>query len=51
VLEGGVVLKDEADVAPLRRKVGGIGARDLHPPGVRRLKARDDVTGPPAADI
>src|SRR3954447_5650043 len=43
VLEGGVVLEDEADVALLGRQVGRIGAFDGDLAGVGGLEARDDA--------
>ena len=41
VLEGGVVLEDEADAALAGRRGGGVLARDGDPPGVRLLQSRD----------
>ena len=43
VLERGVVLEHEADVALLRRQVGGVDALDLDAPGVGLLEAGDDA--------
>ena len=42
VLEGGVVLEDEADVALLRLQRGGVVARQQDLSGVRRLEPGDD---------
>jgi hypothetical protein len=43
VLEGGVVLEDEADVAVLRREVGGVDALDRDRALVGVLEAGDDA--------
>ena len=43
VLERRVVLEDEADVALLRRQVGGVDVLDLDPAGVGLLEAGDDA--------
>ncbi len=42
VLERGVVLEDEADVAALRRRAGRVDARDLDRARIRRLQAGHD---------
>ena len=42
VLERGVVLEDEADLAALRRQAGGVLAVDLDRTGVGALQATDD---------
>jgi hypothetical protein len=41
--EGGVVLEDHADAAPLRWQPGDVLAVDLDPAGVGWLEARDDA--------
>ena len=42
VLEGGVVLEDEADPTLLRNDAGHVLVADHHAPGVGRLEPRDD---------
>jgi hypothetical protein len=42
VLEGGVVLEHEADLAPLRRHAGRVLALDLHRARIGLLEAGDD---------